>query len=690
MKKWLSQSLAAFAAVMCSSGMYAQILDPVKWSWKAEQTGDGEYNITFTANIDKGWYLYSQFINEGGPIATSFMFEKNADVEVVGKASEKGEITKEGLDPIFEMQIKKFAGKADFVQRVRVKKNTVLKGALEYMTCDDERCLPPDEKNFEFSLKGADKTSGQEVLPPGGVLPTDDGSEQLQTGDAQVTIPELIPGAAGDEPLNRNRFGEPLTECVVGDESQKQQGILSIIILGFLGGFLALLTPCVFPMIPLTVSFFTKRSETKSKGKSSALLYSFFIVLIYFLLAVPFLIFDISPDTLSEIATGVTLNIVFFIIFVVFAFSFFGYYEIQLPASIANKADSASALGGVIGIFFMAVTLAIVSFSCTGPILGTLLVGTLTTAGGKLNLVAGMTSFGLALALPFGLFALFPQMLNKLPKSGGWMNTVKVTLGFAELALAIKFLSNADLVAHWGLLKREVFLVLWMLCGLGLMLYYLNILRFPHYAPEKKISPTKWGLSILLLAFIVYTGSGLFGKDLHLFSGFPPPKFYSLIKQENDCPHNLECFHNDYEGAIAHARKVNKPVLVDFTGWACVNCRKMEENVWIDPEVYNRISQNYVLLSLYVDDKEMLPESEQYISKFSGKKIKTIGNKWSDMQASYFNSNSQPYYVLISGDEKLLTLPVGYTPDKRDYIAFLDCGLNAFKAKSQMAVMNRN
>jgi thiol:disulfide interchange protein DsbD len=480
-----------------------------------------------------------------------------------------------------------------------------------------------------------------------------------------------------------DKYGKPLQDCGIASTQTKDQTLWQIMILGFLGGLIALLTPCVFPMIPLTVSFFTKRNENPSRGKIEALLYAFSIVFIYFLLAVPFLLFNISPDTLNEFSTGAPLNVFFFLIFVVFAFSFFGYYEITLPSFIANSADSASNTGGIIGIFFMALTLAIVSFSCTGPIIGSLLVGSLTSSGGKLNLVAGMTSFGFALALPFGLFAFFPSLLKSLPKSGGWMTTVKVVLGFVELIFAVKFLSNADLVSHWGILKREVFLGIWMLLGIGLFLYLIGKIHFPHDHPTRMINKTKLVLAGLSLVFVVYTATGLFGQDLSFFSGFPPPKFYSILKQDL----KLEPMR-DYNAAVAEAKRTGKPLMLDFTGWACVNCRKMEENVWTDPEVFMRLKEEYVIVSLYVDDKEKLPENEQYVSDFSQKKIKTIGNKWSDLQAKHFNSNTQPYYVLISPEEKLLTTPVGNTPDKKKYIEFLDCGISAAKQAKVVSLLN--
>jgi thiol:disulfide interchange protein DsbD len=648
----------------------AQILQPVKWSWKMEPLKNNEYNLIFTADIDKGWHTYSQYVEEGGPVPTSFTFEKNDAVVLIGKISEKGSKVIEGIDPFFGIHVKKFDERAIFTQRVKALKNTVLKGSLEYMVCDESRCLPPETKEFAFELTAGQKNETIAATPPSDsshiskVEPLSENRKQenITTSPTSASLPI------------ENNFGKPVKDCGTASAPTQHQSLWQIIVLGFLAGLLALLTPCVFPMIPLTVSFFTKRSENSSKGKLEALFYAFGIVFIYFLLSVPFLVFNVSPDTLNEISTGAPLNIFFFVIFVIFAFSFFGYYEITLPGFIANKADSASHVGGVIGIFFMAVTLAIVSFSCTGPILGSLLVGALASTGGKMNLVAGMSSFGLALALPFGFFAFFPRMLKSLPKSGSWMTTVKVLLGFLELIFAVKFLSNADLVMHWGILKYEVFLAIWIILGLAMFLYLIGKIRFPHHSPTRFISNTRWVLAFVSLAFAIYTASGLFGNDLKFFSGFPPPKFYSLFQKDIKI-HPL----TDYQQALELAKKERKPVMLDFTGWACVNCRKMEENVWTDPEVYSRLKEKFILVSLYVDDRQPLPESEQYVSKFSGKKIKTVGNKWSDMQATYFNSNTQPFYVLISPDEKLLTPPIGYTPEKKEYIKFLDCGLEAMK-----------
>ncbi len=674
--------LIAAALFLCMGISNAQIVTPVKWTWKAEPVAKGEYKLIFTAKIDKGWHTYSQFIGEGGPVPTALVFDKaNKDIQLNGKAAEISSKMHSGHDPVFDMELKYFENDLTIEQKVKVLKDTKLKGTLEFMVCDDARCLPPDQIEFEFDLK----VSGKAALAEGGDssragidIAKPDPQGKFDSAVRAVITQEVIKDSAQQAAIaaGGNKYGDPQANCGNAAEAAGDKSLLAVILLGFLGGLVALITPCVFPMIPLTVSFFTKRSESKTKGKFEAFFYAFSIVFIYFLLAVPFLIFNISPDTLNEISTGAPLNVFFFLIFVVFAFSFFGFYEIQLPSFIANKADSASNVGGLVGIFFMALTLAIVSFSCTGPIIGSLLVGALSSANGKLNLVAGMTSFGFALALPFGLFALFPNMMKSLPKSGGWLNSVKVVLGFVELIFAIKFLSNADLVAHWGILKREVFLGLWLIFGTGLFVYLIGKLKFPHDSPVEKLSPVRIFSAVVALAFTVYTAYGIPGNDLNLFSGFPPPKFYSFLKTESA----IEPIKNDYAAALAKAKAEGKPLMIDFTGWACVNCRKMEENVWPNTEVIKRLSEKYVIVSLYVDDKMELPTTEQRMSEFfQGKKIKTLGNKYSEMQAKYFGANTQPYYVLVSPDEKLLTAPKGYTPDVNEYVSFLDCGINAYK-----------
>ena len=451
-----------------------------------------------------------------------------------------------------------------------------------------------------------------------------------------------------------------------------------LLLLGFLGGLIALITPCVFPMIPVTVSFFTKRSKTRKQGIKNGLLYGVSIFLIYVLASLPFhIVGNVQPEIFNSISTNPWLNIIFFIIFIFFSISFFGFFEISLPSGIANKADSKSGLGSLAGIFFMAITLAIVSFSCTGPILGTLLVGSLQ--GGAWALTYGMAGFGLALALPFSLFAIFPQWLQSLPKSGGWLDTVKKVLAFLELALAFKFLSNADLVQHWGLLKREVFLGIWAIISIALALYLIGKLLLPHDVKGEKISSARKIGAGIAFAFGIILIVGMAPKNTYLLkflSGFPPPTHYSLFTNTAEQAGLHANVVNDYEKAVQLSKQENKPILIDFTGWACVNCRKMEENVWTDPEVMSFIQNNFILVSLYVDDKALLPVEKRFTYTTTAgakKEITSVGDLWATFQAENFNQSSQPLYVLMSPDQKILSNPVGYTPDAKEYLNWLQC-----------------
>ena len=481
--------------------------------------------------------------------------------------------------------------------------------------------------------------------------------------------------------LNNYTLNLKKKERLKDKSEEREKNLWTIFILGFVGGLLALLTPCVFPMIPLTVSFFTKQSQNKAKGLSNATLYGFSIVLIYILFSLPFHFLDsIDPEMLNTISTNVWLNIFFFVILIFFAFSFFGYYELNLPSSWGNKMDNASNIGGIIGIFFMALTLAIVSFSCTGPILGSLLAGSLSSDGGATQLTAGMGGFGLALALPFALFALFPSWLNSLPKSGGWLNTTKVVLGFLELAFAFKFLSNADLVMHWDILKREVFIGIWIIIFTALALYLFKRIQFPHDGPDKKLSFSRVSFGILTLSFVVYLTPGVLKTpwwELNLLSGFPPPQFYSIYHQESDCPLGLDCY-KDFDKGLTVASEQNKPILLDFTGWACSNCRRVEEKVWSDPKIFKTINEQYILISLYVDDREVLPKEQQFTflkSNGKTKSIRTIGNKWATFQAINFGVTAQPYYVLMSPDLTILNREEDYKSASKDsYLKWLEQG----------------
>ncbi len=656
------------------------IFKPVTWTFKGVKKSEKEFDLVFTAKIDEGWYIYSQFLDgEDGPIPTSFLFTEGDHFSLKEKVVEAGPKRIKEYDETFEMDLIKFKKEATFTQTVTVSDlSKPIVGDFEFMTCEAGRCLPPAIVPFSFSPTTMKTLVGDEFDAANA------STDNTNTNVAQNDI-------NGPYPLAKMDKDKPVGECSTEEVIEEGKSIWSIFGLGFLGGLLALLTPCVFPMIPLTVSFFTKGSENKSKGILNAILYGFFILMVYLLLSIPFHVMSgINSDILNEISTNIWLNIFFFVIFIFFAFSFFGYYELTLPSSWTNKASGAESAGGFLGIFFMALTLALVSFSCTGPILGTLLAGALSSDGGAWQLTSGMGGFGLALAMPFALFAAFPSWLNSLPKSGGWLNSVKVVLGFLELALAFKFLSNADLVKHWGLLKIEPFLVIWILCALGIALYMFGKIKFPHDSPIKKLSFIRISTGVLAIAIAVYLASGFRYNDetgtftsLPLLSGIAPPVGYSWV-YPNDCPNNLDCF-KDLDAGWAYAQKAGKPVMLDFTGYACVNCRKMEEHVWPKKKVFNYLKEDYVLISLYVDDKKELPEADQVtVDKASGgtRKLRNYGNKWAHFQAEYFENNSQPYYVLLSPDGQLLNRPVGYTPDDNEYASFLECGLQTFKELS--------
>ena len=646
----------------CTSVSAQEFLDPVAWDVKVEQESDDLYNIFITAQLDAGWHLYSQEEAdvELGPIPTEFSYNNTPETfELVGKTQEPE--VKPFWDPVFEAEIVFFEKKAMFIQKIKVINPDDLKIMVEvyYSVCDDEKCLPPETKSFEVGLTGGSATAT---------------TEELTEADLEKTAALTIDIKGKDK--------------LMSDDEASEKGYFTIFLLGFIGGLIALLTPCVFPMIPLTVSFFTKSAKNRQNGLANAIMYGLFIFLIYVLLSVPFHLLDsVDPEILNNISTNVTLNVIFFIIFIAFAFSFFGYYEITLPSSWSSKMDDkATSIGGVIGIFFMALTLAIVSFSCTGPILGSLLGGSLSSDGGAMQLTMGMGGFGLALALPFALFAMFPNWLNNLPKSGGWLNTVKVVLGFIELGLAFKFLSNADLVEHWGLLKREIFIGIWIVCALGMALYLFGFIRFPHDGPKKKRPPMgNLVVGIASFAFMLYLIPGLTNShyaNLKLLSGFPPPLFYSLYDKDTEAPLGLNAY-KDFDEGVAAAKASGKPIMIDFTGWACVNCRKMEEQVWSEEEIFKIINEDYVLISLYVDDRKELADEDKFsFLKPTGgvKKIKTIGDKWATFQTVNFQNNSQPYYVLLDQDFNLLNAPAAYTPDADEYLAWLQEGLKNYSA----------
>jgi thiol:disulfide interchange protein len=630
--------------------------NPILLSTEVKKISEMEFDIVFKAQLFKGWYLYSQYNPENASLPLEItMQEGETGYILVGKAKEESPFKK--YSDVWEKEEIVFKEKAIIIQRIQLTNKEISQIKLNFFgqVCETA-CINIDE-NFTISLQGKIVSE---------TISIDERSKEL----SQKLKLDL-----------KNK--ELLTETSTTN-SEKSTGLMGIFILGFVGGLLALLTPCVFPMIPLTVSFFTKQSSNKKKGTWNAILYGFFIILIYMLLSVPFHFLDnLNPEILNTISTNIWLNIFFFVILVFFAFSFFGFYEITLPSSWGDKMDSASSVGGYLGIFFMAFTLAIVSFSCTGPILGSLLAGSLTSDGGATQLTAGMTGFGLSLALPFALFALFPNWLHSLPKSGGWLNTTKVILGFIELAFSIKFLSNADLVGHWGILKRELFIGIWILIFMLLALYLFAKIKFPHDSPIKKLSFSRISFGIFILAFVVYISPGVLKNptwNLSLLSGFPPPQFYSIYEQENECPLGLNCY-KDFDEGLAVSKLQNKPILLDFTGWACVNCRKMEENVWSDPKVYSLLKNEYILISLYVDDNEKeLPKEAQFtFLKDNGKtkEIKTVGDKWATFQVVNFNNASQPFYVLMSHELEILNSPQQYT-DIATYQNWLETGLKNF------------
>tara|TARA_B100001142_G_scaffold329833_1_gene394612 strand:+ start:815 stop:2824 length:2010 start_codon:yes stop_codon:yes gene_type:complete len=651
---------------------YAQIIDPVVWNFSKKQISENQIELQFTANIEENWHLYSQFtgqyFHDDGPVPTSFSFTESDSYLRKDSVIEDPPI--EEYDPIWGETLKYYEGEVTFRQIIEVLTNAPFKieGDINFMLCDEAQCVFPMPVTFSFHINTDDEPI------------TDEG---VEISDSDIN--------------NTKKYNDPLVDltnpsAVCGESKSTNNSLWAIFILGLLGGLIALITPCVFPMIPLTVSFFTKSED--SNGTFNAIMYGFFIMLIYFLLSIPFhLMPNIDPEILNQISTNSWLNIFFFIIFIAFALSFFGYYDISLPSNWGNKADSSSNIGGLIGIFFMALTLAIVSFSCTGPILGSLLAGTLRgdvstilILGFQFKMVAtkltvGMTGFGLALGFPFAIFALFPKLLNALPQSGGWLNSVKVVLGFLEVALAIKFLSNADMVEQWGIIKRETFFLLWFIVGILTVLYLFGKIQFPHDSRLIKISRMRYSFIISFFLFSVYLIPGIFGSYVNWWehealSGFPPPLSYSYSYEEKE----KEVFFNYWE-AIEFAEKENKAVFIDFTGWACVNCRKMEENVFPDVE---ELLDEFVMCQLYVDEQTKLAVNETVVVPTSDggtkrKILRTVGNKWSTLQAVTYASSSQPYYVLYDPKEGILTNPIGYTPNINEFKEWLRCGLKEFQ-----------
>jgi thiol:disulfide interchange protein DsbD len=799
MKNLLLSILCFFVFITISK---AQIFEPVKWSTSVEKISDTEYILISNATIDSGWHLYSQTVPDGGPIPTTFTYQYNTDFEVIKNTSEEEGHTVD--DPVFEMKIKFFSDKAEFRQRIKVINNelSIVKGEVEFMVCDDSKCLPPEVVDLNFNLNdsnqkeekgdifnsgGIDTDSNSQIfepiewvtsvekisdneyylvakaiidngwhlysqtVPEGGPIPTtfnyeqNSGYETLNKTLEQkgITIEDavfemkikyfedkaefrqrikvlknelqIIKGEVEFMACNGIKCTAPTyfeldfdlsksvsinnttKEVSTDSDDDEQKGLITIFILAFLSGFIALLTPCVFPMIPLTVSFFIKQSKSKAAGIRNAIIYGVSIIFIYVVLGL-IVTWIFGADALNALSTEVWFNVMFFVLLIVFAVSFLGAFEITLPSSWANKVDKQADRGGLVGIFFMALALAIISFSCTGPIVGSLLVE--ASSKGGIAPIIGMLGFSLAIAIPFTLFAIFPSWLNSMPKSGGWLNTVKVVLGFLELAFAFKFLSQADLVLDLHLFEREVFIAIWIAVFGTLAMYLLGKIKLPHDSPLPHISVGRLCLGLFTLSFTLYMLPGLWGAPLNLISAFPPPQDYSESPYgvgyskmgssssiQTDipdgahllAPHDILAF-NDYDKGLAYAKKVGKPVMIDFTGKACVNCRKMEQNVWVKDNILPILKNDIVLISLYVDDKRKLKEDEIVDSKLKeGKKLKYIGQKWSEFQTIKYKTNTQPFYVLMNHDEENLIKPVAYTPDADKYYNWLKTGLENFK-----------
>ncbi|WP_167615190.1 protein-disulfide reductase DsbD family protein [Maribellus sediminis] len=642
-------TLALFLFVLAIAAR-SQVVEPVTWSFSQNKVSETEYDLLLTAKIDEGWHLYATELPEGGPIQTTFYFEGLENAELSGEISaDKEAIDK--FDPSFQLDVKYYEKEVTFKQCVKLTGTSgTVNGYVEFMSCNDETCTPPMDQEFSFKLDGGNAAAAT-------TFQADTDSD---------------------------------------DAGGQKRNYWSIFFIAFLGGLAALLTPCVFPMIPMTVSFFTKQSKTQAAGIRNGIWYGLSIIIIYVILGtVVTAVF--GAESLNNLSTNPWFNIFFALLLFVFAFSFMGAFEIVLPSSWVNAVDRKADKGGLIGIFFMAFALALVSFSCTGPIVGALIVEAARSGG--MAPVVGMLGFSSALAIPFALFAAFPGWLNSLPKSGGWLNSVKVVLGFLEFAFAFKFLSIADMVLDLRILEREEYLAIWIAIFMGLALYLWGKIKLPHDSPMTHLPVSRFVLGTMVFAFVIYMIPGLWGAPVKMISGFPPPVDYAESPQgvgksqvqgvatssvnvdpgKHIGPHGIPLYE-DYDKALSESIKTGKPLLIDFTGKGCTNCRKMEDNVWVDPEVKKMFLEDYVVVSLFVDLREKLPESEQYISETTGKKVRTVGNKWTDFQISRFHRNTQPYYVILDQNETELVEGYGYNSDPEEFISWLKTGLE----------MNRN
>ena len=641
MKRYL---IALTFILLFSQFLHAQVINPVKWTFSQKKISSSEYELIFSATIEKGWHLYAINIPAGGPSPTSFSFENDEGYQLIDSVSPDHEPVNV-FDKTFNMELSYFFDSITFRQKVKVTGNlpVTVNGSVEFMSCNDETCIPPNDTDFSFKLGDSSITKQSE-------------NKELASGD---------------------------------DLKQDNRGLLIFFFFSFLAGLAAILTPCVFPMIPMTVSFFMHSSESKRKARINALFYGLSIIAIYTIIGTLVAII-FGPDAANWISTHWLPNILFFIVFVAFALSFFGFYEIVLPHWLVNKADKGADKGGIAGSFFMALTLVLVSFSCTGPIVGAILV---ESAGGHiLKPIIGLSGFALAFALPFTLFAVFPQWLSNLPKSGGWLNTVKVVLGFIELALGLKFLSVADQTYHWGILGREIYISIWIVIFTLMAVYLFGKIRFKYDSKMKRIPLPRLGLAVITFLFVIYLIPGLFGAPLKAISGYLPPMIKesaSVPKEGCEEPKYSDILHMplglggyfDYEQGLACARAQDKPLFIDFTGHGCVNCREMEANVWSDPRVLERLKNNFVVVALYVDDKTTLPESDWVTSKYDGKVKKTIGKKYADFEISRFGVNAQPYYVILDNQEQLLVKPTARDLNPDHFVEFLDKAIKEYNRR---------
>ena len=665
----------------------AQILTPVTWKIHLDDTGASEKLIVFTATADKGWHLYDMNLPEGGPISTSFTFETLTGAELIGTPTASVAPTTV-YDEQFAMNLRWYPGTVSFTQKFKVTDAAQFKmeGQIEFMACNDETCLPPDQIDFSYTkrdirMDGAATGTAEETVEPESSTeeqteaPATPATDTPAVGDQPKSQASHAPAVLTDAPALWTPVIDQLKAFGDATVAAADTSWLFIFFAGFLGGFIALLTPCVWPMIPMTVSFFLKRTKDRKKAIRDAVTYGLSIIVIYLVMGL--LITGLfGASALNNLSTNAIFNIIFFLLLVVFAVSFFGAFELVLPAAWTNKMDAkADSTTGFLSIFFMSFTLVLVSFSCTGPIIGTLLVQA-ASMGTAVGPAIGMFGFALALSIPFSLFAIFPNLLQNMPKSGGWLNSVKVVLGFLELALALKFLSVADLAYGWRLLDRETFIVLWIVIFCMLGAYLLGKIKFSHDSEVKYVSVPRLFMSIISFAFALYMVPGLWGAPLKAISAFAPPLYtqdFNLYESE------VHAAFDDYEAGMAYAKKVGKPVMIDFSGYGCVNCRKMEASVWTDPKVKQMLEQDYVLITLIVDDKTNLPAPIEIQENGKVRKLKTVGDKWSYLQRSKFGANAQPFYILLDGEGMPLAPSYAFDEDVSKYIQFLQDGLKQFQ-----------